>query len=99
MTIIFLLAEAILNALIILPAIIVVFYGFNLKAIDWKKCGYIFIILMVTLIVINIIGSINQKSAFIGLFTISKTVWQAVLYFLIVSGLQKLFANFMNSKN
>lgn len=97
MTILLLLGESLLTVLLIIPALLIVFYGFSVKSIIWRKSLITLLILLVILFTINYVGSINQKSAFIGLFTITKNVWTIVISYLIVIGIQKIFGRFMSS--
>ena len=96
MTILLLLGESFLTALLIMPALLIVFYGFNITNIKWRKCLTVFLMLLIILFIINYVGSLNLKSAFIGLFTITKNVWAIVISYLIVIGIQKIFGRFMN---
>jgi len=97
MTMILLLGESILNTLLVMPAILIVLYDFNVKNFKWWNSFIAFLCIMILFFIINIVGSINQKSAFIGLFTITKNVWTIVISYLIVIGIQKIFGRFMNS--
>jgi len=97
MTMLLLLGESLLMALLIMPALLIIFYGFSIKSIIWRRSLIAFLLIVAIFFTINYVGSINQKSAFIGLFTITKNVWTILVSFLIVIGIQKLFGRFMHS--